>query len=214
MGIIIRKGLKEQVYLELHEMIENSRFTPGAKIIVEQLAEEMGVSRTPVWQAISTLEKEGLVVTLPNKGVYMKMLSPKESIELYSVRGVLESYAAMLATNNIEQEVINELSTNLVLQQEAIENTDLKAYSKLDFIFHSEICKCSKNDFLIEMLKDIKKKMRPLVNDLNIILPELLEDHKAMLVALQERDSEKAALCFVEHNDRMKNHIKMLNNLV
>ncbi len=117
-------------------MIENSRFTPGARINVEDLTLEMGVSRTPIWQAIGQLEKEGLLYSIPNKGVFMQELSPKEAVDLYSVREVLECMAAELASAMIDEGTIGRMEANLAEQRKAIESGDLVAYSKLDFDFH------------------------------------------------------------------------------
>ena len=90
MAKIKRQGLRDLVYRELHEMIENSRFSPGGRIVVEDLTKELGVSRTPVWQAIGLLEREGYLTYKPNVGVFMQEISPNDALDLYSVRGVLE----------------------------------------------------------------------------------------------------------------------------
>lgn len=208
MALINREGLRELVYKQLHEMIENSRFTPGARINVEQLTVEMGVSRTPVWQAIGKLEKEGLLRSVPNKGVFVQELSPEESIDLYSVREVLECMAAELAAVNIDEETLRRMDENLAAQKQILVSKDLVAYSRLDFDFHADVYKASRNAFLIDILNDIKKKMRPMVIHMNTILAELYQDHLDLFEALSAHDSEKARGAFRAHNERMKNLIK------
>jgi len=145
MGTIAKQSLRDLAYQELHEMIENSRFTPGARINVEDLTLEMGVSRTPIWQAIGQLEKEGLLYSIPNKGVFMQELSPKEAVDLYSVREVLECMAAELASAMIDEGTIGRMEANLAEQRKAIESGDLVAYSKLDFDFHFAVYKSTAN---------------------------------------------------------------------
>ena len=104
MGTIAKQSLRDLAYQEIHEMIENSRFTPGARINVEELTLEMGVSRTPVLAGYRPAREEGLLYSIPNKGVFMQELSPKEAIDLYSVREVLECMAAELASLMIDEE--------------------------------------------------------------------------------------------------------------
>lgn len=185
-------------------MIENSRFTPGARINVEDLTLEMGVSRTPIWQAIGQLEKEGLLYSIPNKGVFMQELSPKEAIDLYSVREVLECMAAELASAMIDEGTIGRMEANLAEQRKAIESSDLVAYSKLDFDFHFAVYSSTANGYLIDLLQDIKKRMRPMVQQMNTILPELYQDHLTILEALKSGDAATAKEGFRTHNERMK----------
>lgn len=204
MGTIAKQSLRDLAYQQIHEMIENSRFTPGARINVEELTLEMGVSRTPVWQAIGQLEKEGLLYSIPNKGVFMQQLSPKEAIDLYSVREVLECMAAELASSMIDERTIGQMEANLAEQRKAIESGDLVAYSKLDFDFHFAVYKSTANGFLVDLLHDIRKRMRPMVQQMNTILPELYQDHLIILGALKLRDAPTAKEGFRTHNERMK----------
>lgn len=207
MGRIEKEGLRDLVYKELLDMIENSRFLPGARINVEKVTEELGVSRTPVWQAVGLLEKEGLVRYIPNRGVFVQELTTAEAVELYMVREVLESLAAELATGHIPQESFREMELNLQEQLIAYENKDLTLYSQLDFSFHAVVYAAANNKHLVEMLEIIKKKMRPLLIHLEDILGELIDDHRMIFLALQELDKERAKLGFQIHNRRMREKI-------
>lgn len=192
------------VYKELFDMIVNSRFLPGARINVEKVTEELGVSRTPVWQAVGLLEKEGLIRYIPNKGVFVQELTTSEAVELYMVREVLEVLAAELATGHISEESFQEMELNLQEQLIALEKNDLTLYSQLDFSFHAIVYAAADNKHLVEMLEIIKKKMRPLLIHLEDILEELIDDHRMILLALKENDQEKAKLGFQIHNRRMR----------
>jgi len=79
---LTRSNLHEQVYDVLKEMIADQRFNPGGSINVEQLTRELGVSRTPVWEAVRRLEQEGIVVHTPYKGIRVRELTRKTAIEL------------------------------------------------------------------------------------------------------------------------------------
>jgi DNA-binding GntR family transcriptional regulator len=205
---IVKEGLRDIVYKQLHEMVESSRFIPGARINVEELTVEMGVSRTPIWQAISKLEKEGLLKSIPNKGVFVETFSPEALIDLFSVREVLECLAARLSAQHIQEEIIVQLEQNLAKQQEVISERDMGGFSRLDTEFHETIYQTSGNSFLIEILNDIKKKLRPAVVHMDIILAELYRDHQELLNALRSRDADRAQNAFITHNERKKKVIQ------
>ena len=104
-----RERLSMQVYTILKGMIADYRFNPGTRVNVEQIAKEVGVSRTPVWEAVHRLVQEGLLENIPNRGVFMSALSPKQAIELYTVRETLEALAARLAIQNIDEKTIQKM---------------------------------------------------------------------------------------------------------
>ena len=193
-------------------MIENRRFSPGERINVEKLTEELGVSRTPIWQAVGMLEKEGMLVSSPYKGVSINTLSPEQAISLYSVRENLECMVAGLAVEHIDDQTLARLKRHLAAQERIISSpVDLIEYSKLDFGFHSEIYQSTKNEYLIEVLDFIKNKMRPLVSSLDKILPELYQDHLDIYNALATHDADSARAGFCKHNARMKDFILTQN---
>lgn len=202
---IERKKLSNQVYDILKEMIANHRFEPGARINVEQITKELGVSRTPVWEAVGRLEQEDLVENIPNRGVFMAVLTPQKALELYAVREVLEGMAAKLAAERVDEKALALLDACLAQQKKVVESGDLKEYSKSDFKFHAIIYELSGNAYLQEMLQAIKNKMRPIKLSIHVepVLPHLYEQHLKLLEALRARDSSKAEAVFREHNQYM-----------
>jgi len=204
-----KQRLSHQVYDILKNMILNHRFSPGARINVEQIAKEVGASRTPVWEAVHRLMQEGLLENIPNRGVFMATLTPKAAIEMYTVRQALEGLAARLAAQNANEKAIKKMMACLDKQAKAVEKEDLVAYSKLDFEFHAIIYELSGNQTLQEMLEAIKNKMRPIAMLINPILPELYRHHLRILEAIKNRDSNEAEEAFIEHNQRMIDQIKI-----
>lgn len=93
---LARLTLKEQAEKALREMIASYRFTPGKWINVERLAKDLGVSRTPVWQALKNMESEGFVKHVPKRGIRMAQMTLEMAHDLYTVRGSLEGLAAHL----------------------------------------------------------------------------------------------------------------------
>ncbi len=204
-----KQRLSHQVYDILKNMILNHRFSPGARINVEQIAKEVGASRTPVWEAVHRLMQEGLLENIPNRGVFMAILTPKVAIEMYTVRQALEGLAARLAAQNANEKAIKKMMACLEKQAKAVEKEDLIAYSKLDFEFHAIIYELSGNQTLQEMLEAIKNKMRPIAMLINPILPELYKHHLKILEAIINKDSVEAEKAFIEHNQCMIDQIKI-----
>ena len=197
-----RKKLSSQVYEILKEMIANHRFHPGTRINVEQITKELGVSRTPVWEAISRLEQENLVENVPNRGVFMSILTPQQALELYAVRENLEGMAARLAAARMSEKALESMAACLEQQKRVIETKDLIEYSKLDFQFHALVYGECGNNYLQEMLETIKNKMRPINLSLQMepVLPMLYDDHARLLNALKEGDPQAAEKVFRKHN--------------
>lgn len=202
-----KEKLSNLAYQAIKEMISNHRFQPGTRLNVESLAKEMGVSRTPVWEAVGRLEQEGLIENIPNRGVFMVELTPEQALQLYEVRELLEGMAARLAASNISSAGIKRMERCLENQERVVMEGDLVGYSQLDFEFHAVVYEACGNPYLQELLETIKNKMRPLTTHLAPILPDLYDDHNKLLAALKAGDPEKAEAAFRGHNQLMRGHI-------
>lgn len=195
-----KERLGDLAYQVIREMIAEHRFQPGARINVEELRKELGVSRTPVWEAINKLEQEGLVKNIPSRGVYMVELTLQDTLHLYQVREVLESMAAREAAARIDDETLDRMAANLNLQQTAVAVRDLRAYTRLDYEFHASVYGASGNPYLQETLQMIKNKMRPLGLSIHPLLEELYSHHLELFAALKSRDADASEKAFKTHN--------------
>lgn len=209
---VIKQRLSHQVYDILKKMIADYRFTPGARINVEQIAKEVGASRTPVWEAVHRLIQEGLLENIPNRGVFMLALTPKMAVELYVVREALEGLAARCAVPKVNEQVLKKMARLIDEQRKMVEQEDLVGYSRLDYEFHSLVYELSGNRTLLEILVAVKNKMRPLALHVSPILSRLLEDHTEILAAFQDRDADRAEAAFRNHNLKMIEQIKQNMN--
>ena len=203
-----RLTLKKQAEMALREMIASYRFTPGKWINVESLAKELEVSRTPVWQALKDLEKEGLVTHTPKQGIRMVQMTPEMAHDLYTVRGLLEGMAGRLTVEKINSGTLKCLESILKKQHKIVKSQDVVAYSKSDFEFHALIYDSCGNWLLKELLENIKHRSRPFVCDITPILPELYEDHKTVVEAFRYRDPDAAEKILKTHNKRMQRQIE------
>ena len=205
---IVKEKLSNKVYSLIKEMISNHRFEPGARINVEQLAKEFGISRTPVWEAVGRLEQEGLLENIPNRGVFMAVLTPETALSLYEVREVLEGMAARLAATRITAANMAKMESCLELQRPIVESGDLISYSRADFEFHAIIYESSGNPVLQESLESIKNKMRPLSVRVKPALTLLYMDHLQIFASLKNRDSEQSEKFMRIHNQRVMDLIR------
>jgi len=210
---LLKKSLKEQAEIALKAMIISARFTPGKRINVERLAGELGVSRTPVWQALKGLEAEGLVDHIPNRGIFMAQMTLDMAHDLYTVREPLEALAARLAAERITKSQLRQLEGHLKEQRKYLQTQDLLKYSNSDFDFHAIIYAASANWMLIDVLDNIKQRSRPFICHIASILPELIEDHSEVLEAFKTCDPERAHAAMARHNQRMRRQIQEAREL-
>ena len=207
---ILPSNLSNQAYSALKTMIGAHRFDPGARVNIEALTRELGVSRTPVWEAVGRLEHEGLLERVPHRGVFMAVLTLEKALDLYEAREVLEGLAARLAATRIDDRTLKKMAACLERQRQHVETADLVGYSTTDFDFHAAVYDSCGNAVLCEMLEKIKAQMRPMRIHLERILPALYEDHRRLFQALAARDPEQAEALFRGHNRFLMQHIREL----
>jgi len=208
MSKISRNVLSNKVYVALKEMVAHYRFQPGARINVEKLSKELGVSRTPVWEAVRRLESEGLLKNIPYRGVFMVEMTLQRALELYQVREVLEGLAGRLAAKYVHEKAIGRMMEGLRAQAEVVEKGDLLGYSQSDFEFHGVIHKLSHNEVLQEMLESLKTKMQPITMQVGSILPRLYQDHAEIIEVLRGRDPDAVERAIRRHNRAVQNQIR------
>ena len=127
-----------------------------------QLAEELGVSRTPIREAIRKLELEGLVLMVPRKGAYVATFSMKDVVEVFEIRGALEGLAAALAAERITDEELEELQRQLVKSSELIEQADLNGMVEVDTGFHQILYQASRNQRLAQIINNLRDQIQAL----------------------------------------------------
>ncbi|MGO0802558.1 GntR family transcriptional regulator, partial [Clostridioides difficile] len=149
------KPLRDVVFENLREAILEGKLKPGQRLMEVQLAEQLGVSRTPVREAIRKLELEGLVVMLPRKGAYVANMSLKDIMDVLEVRASLEGLAAYLAAERISDEDIKKLKDISEEFKKSTLESDVDALLKLDVEFHECIFKATNNKKLIQLINSL-----------------------------------------------------------
>ncbi|MCR4716125.1 MAG: GntR family transcriptional regulator [Lachnospiraceae bacterium] len=151
--------LRDVVFNTLRQAILTGEFLPGERLMEVSLADRLGVSRTPVREAIRKLELEGLVVMIPRRGAQVASITVTDLKDVLEVRCELEEFAAKLACERItelEKETLKEAEAKF---EQAIEKKDLKLIAERDVDFHDVIFNATKNKRLLQMVNNLREQM-------------------------------------------------------
>ncbi|WP_027364290.1 GntR family transcriptional regulator [Desulfotruncus alcoholivorax] len=196
------KPLREIVFETLREAIIQGRLEPGERLMEIQLAEEMGVSRTPVREAIRKLELEGFVVMVPRKGAYVAGISVKDIVDVFEVRAALEALAAGLAAERATAEELEEMERAVLQIYEVSNGNNLNTLVERDTNFHELIYKASRNQRLVQTLVHLKEQIQRF-RTTSLALPgrgkHAVEEHKNIVEAISSRNVELAGNLAREH---------------
>ncbi|MGQ9558623.1 MAG: GntR family transcriptional regulator [Desulfurispora sp.] len=196
------KPLREMVFESLREAIIQGRLKPGERLMEIQLAEEMGVSRTPVREAIRKLELEGFVVMVPRKGAYVAGISVKDIVDVFEVRAALEALAAGLAAERATEEELEELERSLVQISEVTGREDIDALVETDINFHELIYRACRNERLVQILTHLKEQITRF-RTTSLSQPgrskHAVEEHRKIVEAISDRNVELASTLAREH---------------
>jgi DNA-binding GntR family transcriptional regulator len=204
------KPLREIVFETLRNAIISGKFEPGERFMEIQLAEELGVSRTPVREAIRKLEREGLLVMVPRKGAYVAGLSLKDVADVFEIRGSLEGLAGSLAAERATDEEIEQLERILVHLKEAALANDADTVIEKDTELHDILFNAARNDKLVQILNNLREqihiyRLASLKNPERF--KEMLIEHKKIVEAIADRDSDRAQKLVQEHIENVENNI-------
>ena len=212
--IVISSSLKEQTYEALRQAITSMNIYEQAeapKLDERHLAESLGVSRTPVREALARLEQEGLVQTIPRRGVFVVRKTKAEIIEIVTAWAALESMAARLATANATDEEIASLRTMFAEEDGDSVRAHLDEYSDKNIAFHQAILALGKCDLIEQMADNLFIHMRLIrsrtIGDGDRAVRSVI-DHMNIIEALERRDPGLAETLVREHSMRLAEHIR------
>jgi DNA-binding GntR family transcriptional regulator len=195
-------SLSGRVFAQLQNDIINGKYKPGDSLIETKLAKEMGVSRTPIREAIIQLELEGLVQSMPNRGVVVRGVSAQDIEDIYTIRMLIEGLAARWAAEKITDEELEELKEAFEFEEFYTARNDTSHLLRLDSKFHEIIFKASKSKPLMHTLSNFHlyvQRARNISLESSGRAKEVLAEHRAILQAIIERDAEKAERLTTEH---------------
>jgi GntR family transcriptional regulator, rspAB operon transcriptional repressor len=190
---IQHENLEDKIYVRLRGLILERQILPGERVLVDQLAAEMGVSRTPLLNALRRLGQEGVVHVFPRRGIYVRRYGKAEMVRLFAVREVLDGLATRLATAQVQKAEIDDF-TQAFRRHDPTSTTPaaIRRYVELDRAFHCRLMELADNDQLRAAMDSIN--MRLFVWQDGVVRPpaETIPEHLAILAALRRRDPDAA----------------------
>ena len=197
--------LRDVVFNTLRQAILTGEMEPGERLMEIQLANKLGVSRTPIREAIRKLELEGLVIMIPRKGAEVAHITVKDMRDVLEVRSALEELAATLACKNVTPEHIEEL----------IVSKDVVAIVNADVAFHNIIYSMTDNQRLIQLVNSLSEQMYryrlEYVKDARTH-SILISEHNDIIRQLADKDVEKAKVIVRQHiTNQERGIIRLLN---
>jgi DNA-binding GntR family transcriptional regulator len=199
------KPLREVVLETLREAIVSGVLEPGERLMEIQLAEELGVSRTPVREAIRKLELEGFVVMIPRKGAYVAGVSYKDVKDVFEIRAALEGLAAGLAAEKVTDQELEGLERALHYEKEP---DTLEEMVQTDTDFHALLYKASRNERLIGILANLREQIQRF-RSTSLAVPGRLkyaiQEHREIVDAVARHDVEEAQALATAHIENAAN---------
>ena len=194
--------LREVVFLKLRQAILQGEMQPGERLMEIQLANMLGVSRTPVREAIRKLELEGLVKMIPRRGAEVASITEKDMRDVLEVRTTLEDLAVALACERISKSQVIQLKEANKLFDKAVESGDVFGIVDADVRFHDIIYKSTNNLRLMQMLNNLREQLYRY--RLEYIKNEsshktLIKEHNKLIEYIENGDKEKAGELIREH---------------
>ncbi len=209
------KPLRDIVFETLKEAILKGKLEPRERLMEIQLADQLGVSRTPVREAIRKLELEGLVIMEPRKGAYVSDISYADIIDTLEVREALETYAVRLAIEKGAAERIGELEELNIEFEKAYEEEDIQKMVKYDTEIHNMIVELSGNKKLIsfmDALNEIMQRFRLIYFNETYNPEVIIREHKEVFEAINSGDKERSVNAMTSHLSTLKDDIKEVFN--
>jgi DNA-binding GntR family transcriptional regulator len=212
--IDINFSLKDRIDEALKETIAEMDIYEGEgepRLDERQLSEDLGVSRTPVREAIARLEQEGLVRIVPRRGVFVARKTKQEILEMITVWAALESMAARLITENASNEEIAGLRPLFTTVENDRIQANIDEYSGLNIRFHQAILRLSKSDLLVDMTETLFIHMRSIrartIGEKDRAQRSII-DHLNIIEALEARDADLAERLSREHTLGLAAHVE------
>ncbi len=187
--------LRDVVFQTLRTAILRGELKPGERLMELQLAAKLGVSRTPIREAIRKLEQEGLAVTIPRKGAEVARITAKDVDDVLEIREALEVLVARLACSNITRDEIQQLKEAGEQFRKMTKNSDITAIAAADEDFHNILYYVSDNPKLLALLSNLREQMYryrvEYLKDVSVY-PQLIEEHEQLYEAVKRGDADAA----------------------
>ncbi|MGK2936351.1 MAG: GntR family transcriptional regulator [Solirubrobacteraceae bacterium] len=197
---------RDQVYLAVREAIVSAELEPGRRLSENELADRLGVSRTPVREALVRLRDERLVAIVPQLGTFVTLISDEAIADAAFVREALECSAIRLAAERAEPAALEEIQANLVAQERADAEGDHDAFDVLDDTLHRKLCELSGHEIAWALARRANghlDRVRRLSLPEPGYLGEMIAEHRAVVAAVADGDPDRA-------EQELRHHLRMV----
>lgn len=193
---------RDLVLRKLRDAILSGRFQPGQRLLERDLVERMGVSRTPIREALRKLELEGLITTVPYKGPVVTRATLDDARELYEARAALEGQAVALFTRRADPAALEQLRTHVTAAERALRRGSAQGVLQANNAFHDVLASGCGNGLLQSMLANLRDRIILLrVESLSYPgrRPRSLAEHRAIVQMIEQHDADGARRLIEEH---------------
>ncbi|MBN9522884.1 GntR family transcriptional regulator [bacterium] len=198
-----RSLLKDQAYDRIKQRLLDDDYPPGTFLSERQLAETLGMSKTPVKAALERLESEGFIAVSPQQGIVVRELSVGEIADQYEIRLALESYTVRTLAGRLGPDQAARVRANLAAQAKLRGTGDVTRWVELDAEFHTLFAEFLANREILRVIRQLREKMRRVVTQVFRLCPARTEtsyeEHAAIAAAVLGGDGVRAAELIVRH---------------
>lgn len=195
-------GLTQWAYMSIKQRIINGQYKPGNQLNIEELTAEMGISRTPVREALLRLKEEGLVSAVPRVGFFVCGMTREEFDELFELRQLIECYAAEQAASRMSEKDLSDLADLQKRSADMVQKGKLKQFNKLEEELHGRIIGSLQNHRISDVLGSVadllyKERVYAMSSPDNV--RQSVDEHDRIIKALQARNAVRARQSMADH---------------
>lgn len=202
--------LSQKIFEELETRIVQRAYPPGSHLAEDEIAAELGVSRTPVREAFRVLSRAGWLNIRPHSGAYVRNPTMDEVRQVFEVRQTLEDRAARLAARNVTKSEIKDLKRIIERGWKEIARNNGKQIRELNSAFHNTIAAASRNQILVRLLDDLGKQVHWHFSAVATVRgDDSWREHEDILAAIEAGDAERAGTLAVQHGQRTQEALFM-----
>jgi DNA-binding GntR family transcriptional regulator len=204
------KSIRQKIYGYLREQLLNGEILPHQHLVETKIAQDIGTSRTPIREALHSLELEGLIESIPRVGYVVKPINEDEVEEICEIRAAIEGVGARWAMEKAPQKLIEDLRKNILISEEKVAQGDPKAFVELDAQFHEIIARLSGSKRLQELGQTLRRHMlRYRIQSIYLTENVLraIEGHKGILEAIERGNLEEVNGAIKDHLEQSKKDI-------
>ncbi|MFO7741969.1 MAG: GntR family transcriptional regulator [Anaerolineae bacterium] len=199
---VVNRSLREVAASALRRSILNGALKPGERLVETAIAEQIGVSRAPVREALRQLEMEGLVVSEPHRGTFVVELSCADLWEIYTLRAAVEGLAAQLVTRRADAEMLSQFQKVLGEMEQAAREDDRSRLAALDMSFHETLCRAAGHSRLLDVWLSMTDQIRTLIdltNELYLPPEEVVSLHSEVVDHIENGRARRAGEALTRH---------------